>query len=155
MFFWPKIRFFPKKHPKYPKRLIFTLEKGTFFLWTIFSKSLPQLAQRLCEQYKAKCINKRSERASLMLSCHSSIWLVLSEMKLLYKTLTYDYERTFFQLPPFCSLSISATCSLGDPRVTWMGWEAVSSASSVFFHQWAVQFCNQIYTDDIGHLNLI
>ena len=66
-------------------------------------------------------------------------------MKLLYKTLTYDYERTFFQLPPFCSLSISATCSLGDPRVTWMGWEAVSSASSVFFHQWAVQFCNQFY----------
>ena len=31
----PKIRFFPKKIPKFAKRLIFIWEKGTFFFWQL------------------------------------------------------------------------------------------------------------------------
>ena len=31
----PKIRFFPKKSPKFAKRLIFIWEKGTFFFWQL------------------------------------------------------------------------------------------------------------------------
>ena len=37
-FFGQKCVSFQKKHPKYPKRLIFTLEKGTFFFEQFFQK---------------------------------------------------------------------------------------------------------------------
>ena len=36
MFFWPKMHFNRKKHPKFLKRLIFILEKGAFFFEPIF-----------------------------------------------------------------------------------------------------------------------
>ena len=41
-FFGPKMRFSPpKKHPKFAKRLIFVLEKGTFSLHNFF-RSWPE-----------------------------------------------------------------------------------------------------------------
>ena len=39
VFFWPKMNFNPKNHPKFLKRLIFIWEKETFFFYT----SLPPL----------------------------------------------------------------------------------------------------------------
>ena len=45
VFFWPTIVFFPKKHPKFAKRLIFIWEKGTF----LFAQLCPVVARTWLE----------------------------------------------------------------------------------------------------------
>ena len=44
VFFLAKNAFFPKKHPKFAKRLIFILEKGTF----LFAQLFPVVARTRC-----------------------------------------------------------------------------------------------------------
>ena len=47
-FFWPKMRFIPKKYPKLLQRLIFILEKGTFFLTTFSGRGQNMIRVKKC-----------------------------------------------------------------------------------------------------------
>ena len=75
--FWPKMHFYPKKQPKFLKRLIFIWEKATFF----FEQLFPVVARTWLE--------------------YRSIWVFLSPKPLFFakKIRFLPYDPNFGQRP--------------------------------------------------------
>ena len=96
-FFWPKMGFSPKNHPKFLKRLIFIWEKATFF----FEQLFPVVARTWLELKsgtsflgpKFRFLAKKSD------FCHTTPILVDDPFLALGMTVNFPPWKPFFDFP--------------------------------------------------------
>ena len=112
--FLAKNAFYPKKHPKFPKRLIFTLEKGTFF----FEQLFPVMARPWLESISALFFGPK-------IFCHTTpilvngLFVALGEFfwaRISVGAFIYAFCMSGFQLP-VCDI-LWKYISLGRPTHT-------------------------------------
>ena len=99
MVLWPKMHFIPKKHPKFLQRVIFILEKGTFF----FEQLFPVVARTWLE-YRSVCFflgPKSRFFAEKSYFCQMTPILVIGLFVALGETVHFPpWERFFYILFP-------------------------------------------------------
>ena len=95
--FLPKMHFNPKKHPKFLKRLIFILEKATFFFEQLFSVVartwLEYKSDRLFLGPKFQFLAKKSD------FCHTTPIFVDDPFLALDMTVNFPPWKRFFDFP--------------------------------------------------------